>query len=98
MEHAPAVHRGFSLFRCADHPPRPRRQKRPRGSQQAVQNRGLRHVEVRQRGRRGDRDQTRQERLTHPLDGSRIVNLLPIHDEDRRLELRDSDVGDRYFR
>jgi len=72
----------LSLFLCADHPPRPRRQKRPRGSQQAVQDRRFWHVKVRQRGRRGDRDQTRQKRPTHPMDGSRIIDLLPVHDED----------------
>lgn len=83
---------------CADYPPRPRCPKCPRGSQQAVQDRRLRHVEVRQRGRRGDRDQTREERLADSMDGPRIVDLLPLHDEDRRLELRDSDVGDCHSR
>lgn len=32
------------------------------------------------------------------MDGTRIADLLPLHHQDRRLELRDSDVGDRYSR
>ncbi|CAB0034941.1 unnamed protein product [Trichogramma brassicae] len=66
------------------------------GPQQAVQDRRLRHVEIRRRERRGDRDAPRPaQRPAHQMDGTRVAHLFSVHDQDRCLELRHLDVGDR---
>lgn len=86
---------GSSVSIVSDNPPRPGGAQRPRRPQQALQDRGLWDVEVRERGRRGDRDAARQECPAHQVDGAGVAHLFALHHENRRLELRHLDVGDR---
>jgi len=62
-----------------------------------MQDSRLWHIEVRQLivRRRGDRDQAWEKCLANPMDGPRIVDPFSFHDKDRRLEFRNSDVGNR---
>lgn len=81
-----------------DHSPRFGSAKRPRRSQQALQDSGLRDVEDSERCRGSDRNAAGTKRPADQMDGTGIARLLALHKENRRLELRYSHVGNRHIR